>query len=121
MWRWLGWSGVALAAVVAGVCLFVGSRFAPFVLDDLALDHAVRAAALDWRDFGEQRARERLQYELDHREVGLQVSDSDCELRESEVERGVHCAWSTEVDLLVARVPVAFGSDAIVASDGDLR
>ena len=121
MRRWLGLSALALAVVVAAIGVFISSRFAPFVLDDLALDHAVRAAALDWRDFGEQRARERLQYELDHREVGLQVSDSDCVLRESESERGVHCAWSTEVDLLVARIPVAFGSDAVVALDGDLR
>ncbi len=105
----------ALAALVAAV---VG----PYVRDDIALDQTVRAVALDWRDFGEDRARERLLYELDHRAIGAQVGDDDCRLREEGDARVVRCAWRASIPIpgTAWAIPLRFGSAAAVAPDGDI-
>lgn len=122
MIRWLKRLGVvfAMASVIAtSVCAAI---VAPYVLDDLALDRAVRAVALDWRDFGEDRARERLLYELDHQGIGTWVADDDCDLLEGEDERTVRCRWTADIEVPVAEVviPLSFASIAVVASSGDI-
>jgi hypothetical protein len=95
----------------------------PYVRDDLVLDRVVRAVALDWRDYGEDRARGRLEYELDNRGIGLQVADNDCALKRQEADKVVRCAWSVEVEVpfLPWSVPLAFRSIATLGPTGDIR
>lgn len=116
---------VGVAAVVLGVVIVVGALalLGPYVMDDLALDRAVRASALDWRDFGLDTARTRLQYELDRQHIGLQVSDDDCAFTESEGVREVRCAWRVEaaVPAVGWKIPLGFESRARILPDGDLR
>jgi hypothetical protein len=109
--------------VVVLATLIPASLVAPMFADDWKLDGAVRAVALDWRDFGEEEARVRMQYELDHRRIGLQVSDDDCALTETATERTVRCAWDVDVHvpLVGVDIPLAFSSEATVTPDGDVR
>ena len=107
---------------IVGIVIVV-SAFYPWVRDDVLLDQVVQAVALDWRDFGEDAAMARLQYELDHREIGMQVSDDDCALTEQpDGTREVACDWA--VALVVpgtdAVYPLRFGSRAAVSPEGDL-
>ena len=95
----------------------------PYVRDDLVLDGIVRAVALDWRDFGEDKARSRLEYELDHRGIGLHVRDDDCELRTGpEGDRHVTCEWTVQLSVpgLDAPLPLSFASEGTVTAAGDL-
>ena len=116
---------IALALAVPLVALVVaaGVVLGPYVRDDLVLDRVVRAVALDWRDFGREAALERLQYELDHQGIGLQVGDDDCALEETGSGRRVACSWSVELGVPASErsVPLAFSSVAMVTEDGDLR
>lgn len=122
--RWLrrtalGAGLCALTAVAASVALVW-----PYVRDDLVLDRVVLAVALDWRDFGRDKAQARLQYELDHRGIGMQVTDEHCALEEPEPEvRRVACRWTADVrlPLLEWTVPLGFASQAEVGPDGSLR
>ncbi len=108
-------AAVALAIAVCLVAVW------PYLADDLALDRLVRVVALDWRDFGEEKARERLQYELDFQQIGMQVGDGDCVL-DGEHEREVRCDWTAVVNVPVAEVeiPLVFSSRATIGSDGDI-
>ena len=111
-----------LAVSVPLVVVF--ALLGPLLRDDRHLDHIVRAVALDWRDFGREKAMTRLQYELDHQRIGLQVSDDDCTLDEPEPGvRRVRCAWVGEVrvPLLGRTSSLAFESEATIGADGDLR
>jgi len=110
-----------LAVVLAGCA--VGAVVGPYVLDDLALDRVVRAVALDWRDFGEERAAERLQYELDHQAIGTQVGDQDCRLESDEDDRFVRCRWVAELSVPGAGlvIPLTFRSTAQITKGGDIR
>jgi hypothetical protein len=94
----------------------------PYYRDDRALDTVVRVVALDWRDFGEPAARTRLEYELDHRGIGMWVEDRDCALSDGDV-REVRCDWSIDVPVPGTRwsVPLAFSSRADLLPDGDVR
>jgi hypothetical protein len=111
--------GVGALAAVALPLAVVG----PYVRDDLRLDRIVRAVALDWRDFGEARARERLEYELDHQGIGPWVEDDDCALREEVGDLTVGCAWGVALPVPFTElvVPVRFSSDARIEPGGDLR
>lgn len=115
-------AGVALA-LVAGSLVGAVALFGPYYRDDRALDSVVQWVALDWRDFGEARATERLQLELDKQRVGLHVADDACGLVSDGAERVVRCAWSVVVTVPVAgwEVPLAFHSEARVLPDGRLR
>jgi hypothetical protein len=117
---------------VAGVGLAVGGIAAiglpllvlgPYVSDDLRLDRVVRAVALDWRDFGEERARERLEYELDHQGIGAWVEDDDCVLVTAGEERSVTCAWGVALPVPWTELvlPVTFRSVATIDPSGDIR
>ena len=72
---------VVALAVVALVAIAAGAVVYPWVRDDMLLDRVVQAVALDWRDFGPDAARTRLQYELDHNRIGMQVADEDCAIK----------------------------------------
>ena len=120
------WGARLAVAVVAVVSVLIGVTLVvlwPYLRDDYVLDQTVRAVALDWRDFGEDKARERLQYELDARGVGLWVPDQACTLAEAEGTRRVTCAWEVDVALphLFTTRHLAFHSEAVVTPDGDLR
>jgi len=108
-----------------GTCaVAAGALFGPYVQDDRALDRIVQAVALDWRDFGLETARTRLQYELDRQRIGLQVSDDDCTFEVLEGgTRVVRCAWAVEVPLPLSsrRIPMSFRSEARMEPDGDLH
>lgn len=111
-----------LAGTMVAVALPVGWLY-PYLRDDRALDLLVRIVALDWRDFGESRARWRLQYELDHAAIGGWVQDKDCVLVSEEQVRIVRCRWGVEVEVPGANVvlPLSFGSEARLDSSGELR
>ena len=107
-----------LVALVASVVVY------PFVRDDVLLDRTVSAVALDWRDFGRERAMSRLQYELDHQGIGMQVGDDDCAFTEDvDGAKSVQCAWGVQVAIPLTKssIPLAFSSVATVRPDGDLQ
>jgi len=121
---WVRTVSMASFLVVSVPLVVVFALIGPLLRDDRHLDHIVRATALDWRDFGREKAVERLQYELDHQRIGLQVSDADCALDEPEEgTKRVRCAWVGDVQVpLVGRsFPLSFESEATIGPDGDLR
>lgn len=111
-----------MACAVGFVLVAGGAWVGPWVIDDLRLDWVVIAVALDWRDFGHEHARRRLQYELDNQNIGMQVADHDCVLRALPTGvREVRCDW--HVDLAVLGSPgvrLPFSSRAVVDPDGRL-
>jgi len=112
-------SGVGLLLVLGATSLVW-----PFARDDLHLDRAVRSVALDWRDFGRSKAQARLEYELDHLDIGMQVRDEDCGLFESEEEGlAVRCEWSAVVQVPGTgwSLPLSFGSEARIDPSGSLK
>ncbi|MFK7931607.1 MAG: hypothetical protein AB8H79_25730 [Myxococcota bacterium] len=112
-----------MVGVVATVALGAGAWVYPWVRDDARLDWVVRTVALDWRDFGDDAAQTRLQYELDHQGIGMQVADSDCSMaRLPDGTRQVACHWAVALHVPVAntRVPLHFDSVATLDADGDL-
>lgn len=125
--RLLTWAGrLLLGVAMLGIALIVGgiALVWPYVRDDLLLDRVVLAVALDWRDFGRDKAQARLEYELDHQRIGMQVTDEHCALTESgDGLRRVGCAWTAQVrvPLLEVRVPLSFASQATLGPDGLLR
>jgi len=111
-------AGVVLVGLVAGALLY------PWVRDDVLLDRVVQGVALDWRDFGVDAARTRLQYELDRQAIGLQVADDDCALTEQpDGSREVRCDWGVALAVPGTRthLPLEFSSTAVITPDGDLR
>ncbi len=123
VWRWARRAAMSLVAIPAIVLAALGFWVGPYFLDDWRMDQLVAAVALDWRDFGLERARMRLQYELDHRKVGLQVNDETCKMSREDGQSIVSCAWAVDLDLpFTSRViPLRFSSRAAVMPDGDLR
>ncbi len=121
--RWTGRALVALAIVVLTPIVASAALVSPFLADDVRLDRVVRAVALDWRDFGEEQARSRLEFELDHQGIGLQVGDDDCTLIEEEGWRRVDCTWVTEMAVPGRADPVLlpFASRAAISPEGDLE
>jgi len=119
--RWLAW-GLGLATVVAAVvALWPLRTLVPMLRDDRRLDGIVVAVALDWRDFGLERAVQRLQFELDRADIGPWVQETDCGLRDADDGvREVRCAWEVVIDheLLGVRLPVSFESLAQVDASG---
>lgn len=120
------WLRRALLGFAAGALVVVAVPCAvvfPYFRDDFRMDGVVRAVALDWRDFGEERARARLEYELDHQGIGLQLTEEDCALLAEDGVRRVACAWSVLIEVPFAEVgvPLAFESRAEIGADGDLR
>jgi len=112
-----GFTGMAL--VFAAVALVW-----PYFRDDLLLDKTVRAVALDWRDFGEDKAQTRLEYELDHLDIGMQVSDGACGLFTDEGGvQAVRCKWAVEVVIpgVDLTLPLSFQSLAEIDVDGSLQ
>ncbi|MCB9684883.1 MAG: hypothetical protein H6738_15805 [Alphaproteobacteria bacterium] len=108
----------ALAAIALPVALV-----APYVRDDWRLDRIVRVVALDWRDFGEQKARERLEFELDDQQIGMNVGDDDCLLLTEGGARQVRCEWAVVIPIpgTDLSVPLSFSSTAALTPDGALR
>lgn len=114
-------AGVA-GLVIVGIVVVVSALY-PWVRDDVLLDQVVQAVALDWRDFGRDTAQARLQYELDHQRIGMQVADDDCTLMQRGDVREVRCAWAVGVVVpgTDATWPLRFSSRARILPDGDLR
>lgn len=113
-----------LLAVACGLLLLVpAAMLGPYVLDDRKLDAIVKVVALDWRDFGEERARARLEVELDRRSVGSQVRDEDCRFDQEGDDKIVRCTWSVQVEILLLdrTVPLSFQSTARITGSGDMR
>ena len=114
---------VALAVVVVGAILsaVLFGPLVPYWIDDVRLDGIVRAVALDWRDFGQDAARERLQFELDAQGIDSAVRDDSCTLGESEEgARAVTCEWTVQASALWGPVELSFQSRAFLGPDGDL-
>lgn len=112
------------AGLVALVVIAVFGRPAVEVFqllrDDASVDRIVLMAALDWRDFGPEAARERLMYELDHQGVSHHVRDEQCALTKAGDELRVACAWGVRVHVpgLDLSWPLSFESVARVGGDG---
>ena len=118
--RILGWIalGVGLIAVALGAGAL--ALFYPLLHDDYQLDQAVLAVALDWRDFGEERARQRLQLEVAERAI-QQPRVEDCVFVRDE-ELRVRCAWGVAIALPGGgSLPLSFESRAVVTASGDLK
>lgn len=110
--------GSAIAVAAGAIWLY------PYYRDDRSLDRIVRVVALDWRDFGEVRARARLEYELDRAGIGMWVRDEDCALSVSPTgDRVVGCAWTADVALpgTSLTLPLSFASNAAIDARGELR
>lgn len=108
--------GMVCGAVVAALVPL--GVVAPYLRDDYVLEGVVRVVALDWRDFGREKAEARLQYELDHRGIGMWVGDEDCVLAEEDGVRRVTCAWRAEVRLPLARAILSLPFRSTAAVDG---
>lgn len=117
--------GFGFITVLCGVAAFAGGAalLFPYLRDDYALDHAVQGVALDWRDFGEERARQRLDFELANAAVGHWVGAHDCAFTSEQGVRQVHCHWGVELRLpwAEASLPLSFESRATVTATGDLQ
>jgi len=123
MRRWSRIVGLVLGAILLLLGLGVGAVLYPWVRDDLLLDQIVVAVALDWRDFGHDAAVGRLQYELDRRQIGLQVSDEHCALSTTSAGiRVVRCRWFPPIPGYLAEngLTWAFESSASIDSNGEL-
>jgi hypothetical protein len=117
-------AATAVAAIVVLGLIAAGALVYPWFRDDVVLDQIVIAVALDWRDFGKDTALARLQYELDHREVGLQVSDDHCALSMTPTgERVVRCLWEAPLPAAVkeAGLRLHFASEAFIDRAGELQ
>jgi hypothetical protein len=114
---------MALGLVMLAFASVPAATVLPLVRDDMLLDRVVVAVALDWRDFGADTARQRLQYELDHLRIGHHVGDDDCALDlDDDKVRRVQCAWDVRVKLPVVEepYPLSFRSTARVDRNGVL-
>ncbi len=120
---WLRRIGLGLGIALLAWAAIPAWQLGRFVIDDQALDHVVVAVALDWRDFGEDKARDRLGWELDHRALSSRLPEGACGMvSEVEAGRSVACSWSVEVELPgLGRWPLAFGSVARIDAQGVLE
>lgn len=114
-----GLFSLVVIALVAGTLALLG----PYFRDDAALDLIVRAVALDWRDFGFERAIERFELERAAQSIGPQIDDEDCSMKkERDGTRIVSCAWGVVLNVPGGLdVPIRFDSRAVVEPDGSLR
>ena len=118
--RAVGGQGLAGAATMAlAVAIGVAIPLVPLVRDDRALDWTVRAVALDMRDFGPEKARERLAFEIASQGLDRRVRSEDCVVE----PKRVACVWGVvvEVPWLARRVPLRFESEAELGEDGGLE
>ena len=131
MRRWLVRFGLGILSIPLVLAGGLSALMWPYFRDDRALDEVVRVVALDWRDFGREKAEARLKFEVDARGVGFWVGDDSCRLDEAPAaaelepgERRVRCGWQTFVlipGLSGRGIPLQFSSVAILAADGDVR
>lgn len=118
MRRWLRYGLIGLMLALVSVLVVPAARIAPLYWDDWTLDRIVIAVALDWRDFGLDRAHRRLQFELDQQGVGPQVDEQDCVLAmDADRARRVHCAWEVLVLLPWGETPVRLAFDSTARID----
>lgn len=122
MRTWLLRGGGALLAIVLAIAAVPVWRIGWLLRDDYVLDGVAVAVALDWRDFGMDKAKQRLQYELDR--AGLDaVRDDACKLDESaDGTRTVACSWTMDLALPLwpDPIPLSFASEASVDRNGVL-
>jgi len=118
-WRY---APLVVLAVVLGAAVPPALALWPLLVDDWNLDRIVASVALDWRDFGPDSARQRLQYELDAQEVGHHVKDEDCQFHEEGSERRLVCRWDVTVEfpLLERPLDLVFSSIAGIDAQGRL-
>ena len=116
---WLKRLGISVALAVVLVGGLLAAVFGPYVMDDLALDRIAHAVVLDWRDFGRDKAVERLQHELDRQAIGMHVQDESCAFEETETELAVRCHWSTQIAIpgTAFTLPLEFASEASVPTE----
>lgn len=118
--RLLGWLALGMGLIVVALGAGALALFYPLLRDDYQLDQAVLAVALDWRDFGEEKARQRLQIELSERAI-RQPRIEDCRFEAAD-DRAVRCSWGVAIALPGGRsLPLSFESEAVVTAAGDLR
>jgi hypothetical protein len=113
--------GVVLVALIVVAVLF--GPILRYVMDDQKLDGIAMTVALEWREFGIEKAKERLQYELDHQSVGAEIGDDTCALTEADGQKVVACAWGVDYAIpgVGRSIPLGFQSRATITASGDLR
>jgi hypothetical protein len=122
-----GWyKRVKLVACVVGLAVLGVPLITvfPYYADDWKLDRIVKMVALDWRDFGYEKAQVRLDYELDKAEISMYVSDNTCKMTVIDGQkRLVKCDWAVVLTLPFTHreVPLVFASEAVVDIQGNLE
>ena len=119
--RWF-YVGLALAGFMLVVALILYPLFRP-IRDDWVLDGELMAVALDWRDFGDDKAEQRLDWVLSHRHLQQSVNKEDCEfIRDEQTKKVVSCRWQTEVvwPIVSWTLPLEFQSEAAIDPQGEL-
>lgn len=112
----------AFGLLAVAVAVGVGALLFPYVEDDWRLDNVVRVVALDWRDFGKDRARQRLLLEMTEGGIDTVVRPEDCRWSTTTAGRTLRCEWGVRIGLPGGGVwPLDFTSSADVSVDGDLR
>jgi len=92
---------VVVVIALAGLLVFGLLPVQRPIRDAWALQGDLLAVAMDWRDFGENKAVERLGWTLKHRELGESLSMDDCQFQTAPSgDRRVSCVWE-----VVARWP----------------
>ena len=121
--KWRAGLLVALGMVVGTMFVAFGMPFVSPILTDWRLDSELLGVVMDWRDFGEEKARQRLGFELERQGLSSHVGYEDCSFSVDEQGRNVvYCSWAVDVTLpfIQSRVPLAFSSTAMVSESGDV-
>ena len=119
--RWF-FVGLGVAALFLMLCIVLYPLMRP-LRDDWVLDGEVQAVAMDWRDFGPEKASERLEWALTHRDLGASVRTEDCKFEHAEdASQVVRCNWKTDVVWPVVgwMAPLEFQSVAAINHNGEL-
>jgi len=121
--KWRAGLLVTLGAMLFGFVTAFGAPFVSPFVTDWRLDSEVIGVAMDWRDFGEEKAKQRLAFELERQRLSSHVVYEDCTFS-IEPQKGyvLSCLWDVVVVLPIveSKVPLSFTSVAIVSNDGDV-
>lgn len=121
--KWRASLLVTLGAIVGTAFVAFGMPFVSPFLADWKLDSELLGVVMDWRDFGEEKARQRLGFELERQKLSSHVAFGDCSFSVDEQRnKVVYCSWTVDVvlPLIESRVPLAFSSTAMVSENGDV-
>ena len=96
--KWRAGLLVTLGAMLFGFVTAFGAPFVSPFVTDWRLDSEVIGVAMDWRDFGEEKAKQRLAFELERQRLSSHVVYEDCTFS-IEPQKGyvLSCLWDVVV------------------------